>query len=130
MNFRRFQPWARDALVRAMQAPVVFSGVTRCISERRALILQLVRTRTTGRVTVVQYPVAGVQAAYDRLQADDMAESEFVAYFIVASAEAIAQAEVDGTPYMRTIRSSGPATRQAEVLRAPYRVQTGGRSDA
>lgn len=127
MNFRKFQPWARDALVKALQAPVVFSGVTRCISEERALILQLVRRATTGRVTVVQYPVAGIQAAYDRLQADDMGESEFVAYFIVASAEAIAQAEIDGTPYMRTIRQAGQATRQAEILRAPYRVQRSSR---
>lgn len=123
MNFRKFQPWARDALVKALQAQVVFSGVTRCIREERALILQLVRSATTGRVTVVQYPVASIAAAYDRLQADDMAESDFVSYFIVASAEAIAQAEVDGTPYMRTIRPAGQAERQAEILRAPYRVQ-------
>lgn len=126
MNFRRFQPWARDALVRALQAPVVLNGVARCIQEERALILQLVRRATTGRVVVVQYPVAGVQAAYDRLQADDMGESDFVFYFIVASAEAITQAEVDGTPYMRTLRPSGHGNRQAEILRAPYRVQFGG----
>ncbi|QKV96712.1 hypothetical protein HUT19_37610 [Streptomyces sp. NA02950] len=126
MNFRKFQPWARDALVKALGAREVLSGVTRCISEQRALILQLVRTATTNRVTVVQYPVAGISEAYERLQQDDMLETDFVAYFIVASAEAIAQAEVDGTPYMRTLRPEGQSTRQAEILRAPYRVQTGG----
>lgn len=123
MHFRKFQPWSRDALVRALQAPVVLSGVARCIQEERALILQLVRKATSGRVVVVQYPVTGVQAAYDRLQEPGMEESEFVAYFIVASAEAIQQAEVDSTPYMRTLRTGGQSTRQAEILRAPYRVQ-------
>jgi hypothetical protein len=127
MYFRRLSatPWARDALVRALQTSDVLNGVARCIAEERALILQLVRKRTTGRVIVAQYPVAGVQAAYDRLKADDMGESEFVAYFIVASTEAITQAEVDGTPYVRTIRQAGQSTRQAEILRAPYRVQFG-----
>ncbi|WCH97058.1 hypothetical protein POD33_34975 [Streptomyces moderatus] len=126
MQFRKYQPWARDALVRALQRPEVLSGVARCIEEERALILQLVRSRTTGRVTVVQWPAAGVEVAYERLQADDMGESDFVAYFIVASAPAISQAEVDGTPVMRTLRPQGRASAtQAEVLRAPVKgVQT------
>ncbi|WP_405925722.1 hypothetical protein [Streptomyces sp. NBC_00035] len=123
MYFRRLQPWARDALVRALQTPEVLSGVARCIAEERALIVQLVRRATTGRVVVVQYPVASIEAAYDRLKADDMGQSEFVAYFIVASAPALLQAEIDGTPYMRTMRPAGQDGRQAEVLRVPYAVQ-------
>lgn len=120
MQFRKYQPWARDALVRALQASTVLNGVARCIEEERALILQLVRSGTTGRVTVVQYPQPGIAEAYERLQADDMGASDFVAYFIVASAPAIAQALVDGTPVMRTLRPQGRVSAtQAEVLRAP-----------
>ncbi|UQA37505.1 hypothetical protein [Streptomyces sp. HNA39] len=115
--------------MKALQEREVFSGVTRCISEERALVLQLVRAARTGRVTVVQYPVAGIQEAYDRLAEDDMLpELDHIAYFIVASAEALEQAEVDGTPYMRTLRPSGRPERQAEILRAPYRVQRSSRA--
>jgi hypothetical protein len=122
MEFRRSQLWEREALVRALQTPEVLNGVARCIQEERALIVQMVRRRTTGRVTVVQYPVAGVQEAYDRLKELGMEASDFVAYFIVASSQAITQAEVDGTPYMRTLRPAG--AHQAEILRVPYALQT------
>ncbi|WP_327747991.1 hypothetical protein [Streptomyces europaeiscabiei] len=80
-------------------------------------------------MVIVQYPQPGIAEAYDRLKADDMLpEVDHVAYFIVASAPALLQAEVDGTPVMRTLRPAGPNGRQAEVLRVPYAVQTGGES--
>ncbi|MGW5231794.1 hypothetical protein ACWEQU_05750 [Streptomyces nodosus] len=127
MHFRKFQPWERDALVRALQAQPVLNGVARCIEEERVVILQLVRRKTTNRVTVVQYPQPSVQAAYDRLKDDDMQPSDFVAYFIVASAPALLRAEVDGTPVMRTLRPEGrTSATHAEILRTPYTVQFGG----
>lgn len=122
-QFRRIQGWAQQALYAAFQAPIVLNGVARCIAEERVLILQLLRSVTTNRVTVIQHPQPSVAMAYAWLASGSphvlpvMPHND---YFIVASTPALATAEQDGVPYMRALRPSGFEGRAAEILRVPF----------
>ncbi|MEV6207031.1 hypothetical protein [Kitasatospora sp. NPDC051914] len=108
--------WVRNALLPLMKKREVQLGMRQCANTGGALILQMVRSKNTGRVTMVQYPAAGVSAAYARLVSDEFpAMGEFVAYVIVASAQALELADRRGVPYMTTLRPSG-AGRPALLL--------------
>lgn len=129
-QFRKLPPWAEAALIAALGQRSVRRGIARCLAEEGALLLQFVYRSSRRLATVVQYPVPGIAAAYDKA-ASDVPSGEVVCYFIVASAPALATADADGVPYMRTMRGPGYEGRSAELLRVPVslpadRVQTDG----
>lgn len=126
MQFRTLPRWVHNTLSSVMQRPEIRSSLNLCISEDRALILQLAhRPGRPARAVVAQYPVPSVQAAYDRLSTKQ-APRFHSCYLIAATPSTLAAAQSAGVVYMRlpqrTSRTERRDGRALELLRVPMDV--------
>lgn len=121
-TFSKLPHWAQGALRTAVGTASVQRGIARAQANGEVLILQMLNGSRRKMATVVQYPVAGVQAAYDKLR-DEMPPNERNVYVLITPAAALTQAESDGVPYMRAF-SEVPGA--GAILRVPVSLWTGG----